>query len=101
MGMGMFGHRFNIDDAQGWVCRGFDPNQLPDKLVKIPLEYSHPALQWRDFYEDAYLGVWSEMRLNIISIGQVNKSSIDTITNGHLGEVTVSSAIDIVDGDNM
>jgi hypothetical protein len=37
MGMGMLGHGFDIDNSQGWVGRGFDPNQLLDKLVKNPL----------------------------------------------------------------
>lgn len=53
------------------------------------------------FNEMAYLSIWLEMRFNIIGICQVNKSSVDTVTNCYLGEVAVGSTVDIVNGDNV
>lgn len=41
------------------------------------------------------------MRLDIISIGQINKSGFNTIVAGNLSKVTVGAAIDIVHRDDM
>jgi hypothetical protein len=48
-----------------------------------------------------YLSIFLEMRLDIISIGQIDKCSLHTIVASDLGEVAISATVHVIHRDNM
>lgn len=72
--MGAFGNSLDVNDTESRVGGSFEPDQL---------------------------GVGSEMRLDVSRVIQVDKGGFDTSMDSDLGEVTVSTTIDIVDRDQV
>ncbi|RUS18122.1 hypothetical protein BC937DRAFT_89129 [Endogone sp. FLAS-F59071] len=70
----LLGHSADIDEAEGRVCRGLDPNKL---------------------------GVGLEATLDIGWVVQINKIGLNLELACDFGKVAISAAIDIVDGDNV
>lgn len=48
-----------------------------------------------------YLCVFLEVRLDLGSIGQIYKSDLNFVMHSHFSEITVGSAINVVDRDDV
>jgi len=68
------GERLDVDEAEGGVGGRLDPDELC---------------------------VWLDDGLDIADVAHVDKRRLEAVGRGHLGEVAVGAAVDVVDRDNV